>query len=309
LKGTPRKPSEKKKRKSKRVAPLGSDQTSLATANCWEAQMRDFNDLGYGNDIDPPERAMISAQKASSGVKSDMGTEANVTAHNPKLDVSRILAALDHDGEIDEIALRKDLQRVRLWFKNKDELQPPKGVIDGRIVRAKKLSKAASHLLHLTGDDQPIGIRNAIARAFPIDPGDRSYVGSYVGERNPLPPDLLREVPTWEALKAGLHYLKQVADAETARQGKLREKEIAPWLIKNWLIGTRLVSIFERHFKIKAGYTKKINPDDDGNPPADGPFIRFVRAVYIAFGYPPPHPDTIGKAISAGRKLKKNKSH
>lgn len=172
LKGPPRKPSEKKKRNSKRVAPLGSGQTSLAPANCWEAQMRDFNDLGYGNDIDPPEPAMISAQEACSGVKSDMGTEATeyVTAHNPKLDVSRILAAVNHDGEIDEVALGKDLERVRVWFKNKDELSPPRGLINRHKNYAMNLSKVAGHLLQLMDDDR-LGDAHEPASSQPLDGG------------------------------------------------------------------------------------------------------------------------------------------
>ena len=211
---------------------------------------------------------------------------------------------MDYHGDeaIDEVALGKDLERVRVWFKNKDELSPPKGLIDRRKNYAMKLSKAAGHLLQLMGDDRLEDIRDAIVVAFPIIPGEDHFVGSYDGEPHPIPPDLLREVPPWFSLKAGLHYLVQIADAEAERQRELRERKIVPWLDKDWLIGTRLARIFEKHFKSKAGYTRDQYED---NSRAKGKFIDFIKAVLIEFGLGSMNADVIAKAVAAGRKSQK----
>ena len=262
------------------------------------------------------KRVAEPGSASTSGAGEVEGRPKRVAESIPQINVAQIIADTGFDRPADLGALRKDLEWIYVWFKNRDEFFSPKSDIDRRESHATKLSKAAASLLELMNgepDPRPLDDPGWVECSTDLARGieDRTLDDCSAESGNAADQGaahLFTGVTTWEPLRTELHRLKRVSDAETARQRALRNREIAPWLTKDWLIGTRLVSIFERHFKIKAGYTKKINPGDDGNPPADGPFIRFVRAVYIEFGYPPLHPDTIGKAISAGRRLKKNKS-
>jgi hypothetical protein len=227
--------------------------------------------------------------------------------HIPQINVAQIIADTGLDRPADLAALRKGLEWIYVWFKNRDEFFSPKSDIDRRESHTIKLSKAAATLLELINgepDARPVdpdwvecstdsarGVEDRTLDDCRAGSGDAADQGSR---------DLFAGITTWELLRAELHRLKRVSDAETARQRALRNREIAPWLTKDWLI-RRLASLFEKHFRKKPGYTR----NSYSEAPAEGPFISFVGAVCVELGYSRPHPDTIAKALSRTKKKTK----
>jgi hypothetical protein len=203
-------------------------------------------------------------------------------------------------------ALRDDLRTQYVEWCSLSQLTSDK-IARRRVQRLETIAKHAGAVLALL-DEGVIGgwARQEIAMTFPLKEGAPVRKTAEFRTDHGQPD----AAPSFNGFLAGLQRLVAAARYK-AKSFPDRALYLLPRSPLEFFVANVLASVFKRHFKRPAGFSRA----SDGARGARGPYIRFVVAVLRELGITnkgkPYAPDTIARALSGvragrGRRRKKD---